>query len=333
MKNYIGSHRLLLMALTLLMVSSAIQAEVMVNLNTPQNKVRTFRAKLDPVIQGYFKAVVAGDKKALLSYYDLTYIGAYHMGTVQKSSQAVMALLDQQIKANGGLRKVDLVGFFGDSMSARVILELEFANGFKDISGGIKVKSQGYGDKADWKFVIETGGHFGSDYPGLAVAGLRAATKTLDGYYTAVQAGDYAALRKLTYNDYWLEKQPANRQPAKQGSLASWGDAFVSSEDYGTPEQRLEKRFTKHIEEIQTLIKANGGIKHIEVSKLDASEGKLFDYHKKGGNDKNYKRLSSIELTYDVHYSNGKAEYDKRFLFVLDDKGQWKIAFFEPAYL
>jgi len=327
---YMGSARILLMICALLVVVSPIRAEVMINLNTPQNQVNAFKAKLDPVIQGYFKAVVADDKDATLSYYDLTYISTHQMHAAQEAVQTVMRLLNQHIKANGGLRKVDLVGVFHGGSDRVAILQMEFANGVKDISAGIKVKSQGYGNNADWKLAIETGGYpSGIVYPSLAVAGLRSAMKTAEAYYAAMQAGDYAAVRKLTYHDDWLERQPANRQPKKVKTMgdaivAGIGESTGSRDDYGTPEQRLKRRLSSEIEQMQTLIKANGGIKHIEVSNLGASEGLLGEQYKKGTKDKNYKRLAAMEVRFDVHYSNNKADYNMRKVFILD-KGQWKL--------
>jgi len=334
----IGIARCLLMLFAVLSISVPIRAEVVISsLDTPQNKVREFKAKIDPVIQGYFQAVASGDEEKALSWYDWTYISTHSMHAARQAAQDAMRLLAQQIKDNGGLRKVEVVGIFGGIGIARVILQMEFANGFKDISGGIKMKSEGYGQEADWKLAIEAPSLYSSNHPSLAVAGVHSAMKTLEAYYAAVQAGDEEALERLSYNDYWLEKQPANRKPGKKGTVTTWGDVFAGTgavaDDYGTPEQRLRKRLALHIEQMQTLIKANGGITGIEVSDLSVSEGQVGTQHKKpvAKDDNQYKRLSTIELRVDVRYGNNKTDSNKNMVFILDD-GEWKLELLPRIY-
>jgi len=236
----------------------------------------------------------------------------------RQAAVEVMKLLKQQIDANGGVRNIELVGFFSRLDKAKAILEIEFNNGFKDIAAGINMARDGDYQSGAWKLALgERSYASGTGHPTLVVVGLRAAMKTAEAYYAAALAGDNKKVRKLTYFEHWTERLPT--KTAEKGTLG-----YIVTFEEGTPEQRLAKRINQIIEAQQTLLEANGGIKSLEVKDLSLSEGMLSTHHRKDFNDNNYKRLAELSVYFDIKYGNGKMDYNRRINFLLDN-GQWKV--------
>jgi len=307
------------MLLALFALNSQVQAEVIIQgLNTAKNEVRNVKSQVNPIIQGYFKAVASGDTKAALTYYAWSDIKPASMADNRQAALEVMKLLKQQIDANGGLRKIELIGFFPRLDKAKAILEIEFNNGFKDIAAGINMVRDGDYQNGAWKLALgERSFASGTVHPTLAVAGLRAAMKIAEAYYAAALAGDNKTVKKLTYFEHWTERLPA--KTAEKGTLG-----YIVTFEEGTPEQRLVKRISEIIEAQQVLLEANGGIKSLEVKDLSLSEGMLSTHHRKNFNDTDYKRLAEMSVYFDIKYGNGKMDYNKRINFLLDN-GQWKV--------
>jgi len=297
--QHIFSVRFVFLLLFLLVMGRQTQAEVLVQLDTPKNEINALKAKMDPLIQGYFKAVASGDIEAALGAYDWYPVSTGDMAEAREAAVETMALLKQQIDANGGLQKVELVGIFQQegymNDNKKLILEIGFSNGFKDISAGIKLTAR----NNDWKLNIKDVTGTMAEYPGLAVAGLRSAMKTAEAYYAAVLANDYEAINKLTYSAHKMETQS------------------------GKATNLVKAQINAKMASLNTLIKANGGLKSLEVREIGLSKGQLGTQHKKyQSND--YKRLAEMVIRFDVNYGNGKTDYRKNAHFILDN-GQWKV--------
>jgi|GEM_PF-1383558 len=298
------SARLILILLVPFALNSQVQAEVIIQgLNS--HKTSILKAKLDALFQGYFKAVAADDKEsALAEYYPWQKVRPENMPEKINEALLGVSLIKQQIDANKGIKNVEVLrvaapdGFSEADerkVMAKVILQVEFNNGFKDISGVVDVTREyyenlGWGD--DWKL--------GRDFKfSLPLVGMKTALKTVESYYSAAVAGDAASIEKMTYSWRLLQKP---------GSTSRTG---------------ATKELTRDAASMKMIVLANGGIKNIEVKDVFGSKSEVDHSNSMGGFNKNYQALAAINVNYSIHYKNGKTE-DKRDCFVLD-KGQWKI--------
>jgi len=289
----------LFVALALCFTMTA-QAEVRILLDTEKNEITRLKEKIDPLIQGYFNGVAAGDTEAALAAYDWEPVNAGDMAKARAVAVATMKLLKQQIDANGGLRKVALVGVFERqgymNDKKKIILEIEFANGFKDISAGIVIKER----NKNWRLAIDEVAGVMETYPSLAVAGLRAAMQTAEAYYAAALRNDYDAVNKLTYSAHWGKNSHTHL--------------------LGT----VEKQIKDNMGILNNLTAANGGLGVIEVRDIALSESRLGTLHRKSKTDDNYKHLVEMTVRFNVGYGNGKTDYNKRAGFILDN-GRWQV--------
>jgi len=200
----LGSARLLLMLLALFALNSQVQAEVIIQgLNS--NKTSVLKPKLDALFQGYFKAVAAGDKEsALAEYYPWQGVKPENMPEIIHEALSGVEFIKQQIDANKGIKKVEVLrvaapdGFSEATEEysyVNVILEVEFNNGFKDISGAFEVRREyyeGLGWGGDWKL-----GKGMISRPSLPLVGMKAGLKAAENYYTAALSGNVGSMEKL----------------------------------------------------------------------------------------------------------------------------------------
>jgi len=281
------SARLIFMLLALFALSNQVRAEIIIQgLNA--NNASVLKPKLDALFQGYFKAVVAGDKEtALAEYYPWQNVEPQRMPDKINEALLGVEFIKQQIDANKGIKKVEVLRVtepdgFSDadegSAEVKVILQVEFHNGFKDISGVVNIRREYYKDLGwgdDWKLGRDT-------TFSLPLVGMKAALKTVEDYYSAVVVGNAVSMEKLT------------------SSMSS-------------------KNLSRNVPSVKMIIQANGGIKNIEVKDVFKTASEL-GY---SGFVRNKQPFFSIKVNYDINYNNGKTEH-KQGVFVLD-KGYWKI--------
>jgi len=275
------------MLLALFALNSQVQAEVIIQgLNS--NKASVLKPKLDALFQGYFKAVAAGDKEtALAEYYPWQNVKPENMPEIINETLYGVEFIKQQIDANKGIKKVEVLrvaapdGFSEATEEysyVNVILEVEFNNGFKDISGVVEVKREyyeglGWGD--DWKLgrgMIST--------PSLPLVGMRAGLKAAENYYAAALSGNVGSMEKLVYGAY-------SKNPGKNASS------------------------------VKMIMQANGGIKNIEVKDVFKTASELNYSNGWFGFARNQQPFLSIKVNYSINYNNGKTEH-KQGVFVLD---------------
>jgi len=290
------SNRLLLLVVALFALNGNPQAEVVLQgLGKQGRDLRTVMPQINQAVQGYFRAVAAGDtESALAVFYPWEKVGASQMPVAINAALLEAGLIKKQIDDNKGIKRVEVVSSTGGDAQAEVVVEVEFNNGFKDISGAIPMAPE-YAAQG-WTEDFKLGHGTRRAFP---IVGMRAALKTAEVYYAAALAGDFARMKKLTYHRYLLEKSTS----------ANHVNFTKELERYGAS--------------LKTIIAVNGGIKNLEVPNVLHSESKIDSHHKKGFNDEGYQRLAAIKVNYHIHYGNGKTE-QKQGTFVLDDR-QWKV--------
>jgi len=270
----------LLAASALLVSASPVQADVRIEgLRKHEEHLRPYLPKINKNLRDYFKAVAVDDKEtALATFYPWDDVSPQRMPEAIRDALVGAALIKQQIDANQGVKRVEVLSSSGGDAKAKVVIEVEFNNGYKDISGamtvGFEALQQGWSE--DFKLKR-----------GLPVVGMRAAMKTAEDWHRAALAGNITAMQKLTY------KHPN----IKDDQLAKELQGFASR--------------------IKTVALANGGIKQLEVADVLVSESKMEHYNKKSFSDTDYQRMAAIKVNYDIRYGNGKTER-KQSAFALD---------------
>jgi len=124
----------------------------------------------------------------------------------EKINEALLGvrLIKQQIDANKGIKKVEVLrvtapdGFSEADegfANVKVILQIEFNNGFKDVSGVVDVKREYY-EKLGWGDEWKLGRDFTFSLP---LVGMKAALTTAEKYYAAVLASNAGSMEKMVY--------------------------------------------------------------------------------------------------------------------------------------
>jgi len=288
------SPRLLLISLALIFFSNPIKAEIIISrVDDQRSGVRAFVPKIQQVFQGYFSVVSSGDKEtALAMFYPWGNVNAANMPEAINDALLEVDFVKKQIDDNKGIKQVKVLGSFGGDAQAEVVIEVEFNNGFKDISAGLPVGTE-YTD-GGWTDDFKLGARYRRALP---LVGLKAAMKTAESYCKAAIAADIEGMKKLSYSKY-----SSNSKDSAQ--------------------------FNKELNQIAASIKAialaNGGIKDFEVpNALHGTEAQLNDYNKRTFSDNTYQRIAAIKVNYSINYANGKKEFKQGFFAF--DEGRWKI--------
>jgi len=238
---------------------------------------------ITPVLQAYYNAAAAGNFDAVIMHYAWDKIIPRQMVKLQDKVINAATLVKNQIDANDGIKNVKAVAVFFPVSSGRlpikVIAEVEFNNGKKDLSPSIYMTREG--EKQEWKLDFVKG--WGDRNVEPPLIGLREMAANYDAAYRAILEGDMELMLKLIHTK---------------------GVRGLGKPTESEKKELIKTGFEALIQQTKALTRANGGLERIEAPDVSNSSSTMYYWVTDEGDVLD--GYVNIQIT--KHYKNGKTE-------------------------